>query len=147
VTSWFENISRRITLRRVAQSWLGTPFRANSSTKGMGVSCQKLVSEVYREVGFCDVEVPSVPMSYARFSRKESLVENFMATRSEFAIVDSADFGDLLGFRFGKVVHHLGISLGNGEFVHALYNQGVSISRLDGPAWMTRLVRIWRPLA
>lgn len=147
MNSWFSNSDRRGALHSSALSWIGTPFYANSSEKGRGVSCQKLVAAIYRESGFAEIDVPNVPMSHARFSRGESLVEKFIAKREDFFIVEAPEVGDLIGFRLGKTIHHLGICLGTGEFVHALHGAGVTISQFSDPTWMTRLARIWRPMA
>lgn len=145
VPSWFNSEERIARLCNEAKSWVGTPFFANGNTKGKGVSCQKLVSEIYRAVGCCDVVVPNVAMAHARFSRSESLVEKFMDTCQCFARVDLPIAGDLLGFRLGKVVHHLGICLGNSFFVHAMEHTGTGLGTISDPTWGTRLASVWRP--
>jgi cell wall-associated NlpC family hydrolase len=143
--TWFNSLERIVALDREAMSWRGTPFFANSNTKGKGVSCQKLVCEIYRGVGFCDVQVPDVPMAHARFSR-DSLVEPFMMSLENFQRVDDPPLaGDLLGFRLGRVIHHLGIYLGKGAFVHTMEGVGVSIAHLTDATWSTRHGATWRP--
>lgn len=144
--NWFtgERIDR---LRAVAQSWLGTPFFANSCEKGRGVSCQKLVAAIYRECGFCDVQVPEVSMSHARFARADdSLVEKFMATQPQFVLAEQPLAGDLLGFRIGRVCHHLGIALDGGQFIHAYPRIGTTVIGIGDPFWKNRLMKVWRPV-
>jgi cell wall-associated NlpC family hydrolase len=151
--TWFNTPDRIAALEREAQRWLGTPFFPNSNTPGPrgGVSCQKLVSEIYRSAGFCDVPVPEVAMAHARFSR-ESLMEKFMADRPEFTRLPSLGWrsvqpGDLLGFRIYRTVHHMGIALVGLRFVHALDGVGTNISSVSDATWSSRLAVVWRPIA
>jgi cell wall-associated NlpC family hydrolase len=144
--SWFNTADRRHSLLLEAASWRGTPFMPNGNTKGMGVSCQKLASEIYKNVGCCAVEVPEVPMSHARFS-KESLLEPFMDARQEFERAWPYEIGDLLGFRLGRVIHHCGIYLGKGDFIHAITGLGTVCSSLADATWSMRHAATWRPKA
>lgn len=152
VVSWFHGPDRLAALENEAERWLGTPFFPNSNTPGPrgGVSCQKLVSEIYRAVGFCDVSVPEVPMAHARFSPK-GLMEDFMAARPEFERLADPKWvdtqpGDLLGFRIYRTVHHMGIMLPWVTFVHALDHVGTVVSSLLDATWSTRLAAVWRPI-
>lgn len=148
---FFDDEERVKRLMDAAARWVGTPFAPNGNTCGArgGVSCQKLVEAIYHEVGFgCEVGVPAVRMGYARFARGESLVEKWIEGRPEFRLLENewSRPGDLLGFRLGKVVHHLGIYVWKGEFVHAMDHIGTVISGLDDGTWGSRLVRVWRPI-
>jgi cell wall-associated NlpC family hydrolase len=123
ISSWFNSPERIAALEFKAGKWVGTPFFANSNTPGPrgGVSCQKLVAAIYRECGCCDIEVPEVAMSHAKFSRV-SLMEEFMAGRKEFVdlltesdkpggMSDGSSWklellpGDLIGLRIGHIIH------------------------------------------
>jgi cell wall-associated NlpC family hydrolase len=154
--TWFSTQERIAALEREARRWLGTPFFPNSNTPGPrgGVSCQKLVSEIYRGAGFCDVPVPEVPMAHARFSR-ESLMEKFMADRPEFIRLPPPDSpllwravlpGDLLGFRIYRTIHHMGIAMPKRTFIHALDGMGTIISSLLDATWSSRMAAVWRPV-
>jgi len=121
------------------------------------------VAEIYRECGFCDVQVPEVPMSLAGFVRagSGSLLEEYLDSRPEVErILFSSDAasaslllpGDLIGFRIGRIRHHCGIYLselagGKREFVHAISGQGCQINSLADAIWHSRLELAWRPLA
>lgn len=169
--TWFDTPERLAALEREARRWLGTPFFPNSNTPGPrgGVSCQKLVAEIYRGVGFCDVPVPEVPMAHARFSTR-SLMEEFLVRRPEMVRVawvvssqaagtalplEAATMqpfnaatllpGDLLGFRIYRTIHHMGIVLPQAMFVHALDGMGTIISSLMDATWSSRLAAVWRP--
>lgn len=153
--SWFNTPERVQRLREEARRWVGTPFMPNSNTPGPngGVSCQKLASEIYRRAGWRDIPVPEVSMAHARFGSRRSLLEPFMDARPEFMKMQNAECrvqnvqaGDLLGFRLKLVVHHCGIYLGGGQFVHAMDHVGTLISNLSDATWLSRWVVSWRPL-
>ena len=133
-TTWFNTPERLSMLRTQASLWIGTPWLPNSCTRGRhgGVSCQMLVSEIYRGCGFCDVRVPEVPMSQARFSDRDLFLP-WMAARPEFAEVPTAEKmpGDLLGFRLGRIVHHMGVLLGTGGQFEANHSTLMFIHSMD----------------
>jgi cell wall-associated NlpC family hydrolase len=152
--SWFNSPERVALLEFKAAKWLGTPWFPNSNTVGKGVSCQKLVSAIYREVGFADVPVQEVRMS-AR-GLKRSLVEEFMEGRHEFhklARTEELKAGDLLGFRSYEVVHHLGIVMTSSPdgaaslFVHVIFKGRVMFSSLNDAIYKSGLQAVWRPRA
>jgi len=143
---WFSTPGRITALQVAAAAWVGTPFLGNSSAIGLGVSCQFLAAALYRESGFVDLAPPEVPMAFARFN-STSLVEPWMDARPEFESV-GFDYqpGDMLGFRIGKAVHHCGVVLSSGSFVHCVDPAGVIISPLTDSTWASRLRRAWRPI-
>jgi cell wall-associated NlpC family hydrolase len=150
IHGWFEKPERVALLIVRAQHWVGTPFCPNSNVAGPkgGVSCQKLASALYAESGFARIEVPEVAMSHARFAQF-SLVEEWMDKRTDFhRVMDlhSGQSGDLLGFRIRRCIHHLGILLAGGVFIHALEHCGTGYNNLADPTWSTRLGGVWRPL-
>lgn len=153
MTPWFrpDRPERLQALAAQVNRWIGTPFFPNSSTPGPrgGVSCQKLVGSVYREVGYVDVEIPDVPMSHARFALT-SLVEEFLARHPQMVRIEPREVGqeqpgDLLGFRLHRTIHHLGLCVAPGLFVHAIEPIGVTRCALADPTWGRRLAAIWRP--
>lgn len=89
-------------------------------------------------------------MAHARFTH-HSLVEEFMANRPEFlrfavADVQTVQPGDLLGFRLHRTIHHLGVCVWDGVFVHAIEGLGVTDSSLEDASWARRLEALWRPI-
>lgn len=149
-TTWFSTDERMRLLEHVAGEWIGTPFVANSMVKGKdgGVSCQKLAEAIYRETGFCDQPTPAVDMRHARHSLV-SLLESFMDSLPMFVSIEQREFilpGDMLGFKVFRTVHHCGVALSGGRFVHACDGAEVKISNLSDSTWESRLARIWRPV-
>jgi len=154
VPTWFDSPDRLATLSVACNAWLGTPFSGNGGTMGVGVSCQKLVAAIYDAAGFApDINIPSVPMNFWRFARPDqSLVLAYMTTRMDFAIMDPDRAlvvpGDLLAFRLGKVLHHVGIATlfpAPGCFIHSAEGSGVAFASLSDATWSTRFGQMWRP--
>lgn len=148
---YFHTPERIDHLRAVAQSWIGTPFHPNGRVKGSGVSCQMLPPLIYLDVGFMSslaaCSIPEGPMNWGH-AQRESLIEPYIDNqlRDYFASVELSDPlpGDLLGFKVGGCIHHIGICIGK-NFVHALPTYGVCECRVDDATWLTRIRRIWRP--
>lgn len=89
-------------------------------------------------------------MNHWRFS-KRSIAEEYMAQRTDFKRLPTiSPFAavpwDLLGLRLGHVIHHLGICVDPGEFIHVIEGQGVAIASIYDATWWSRLAAIWRPL-
>jgi cell wall-associated NlpC family hydrolase len=145
--TWFTE-ERIEALEVEAASWVGTPFAANSSAKGLGVSCHTLAGALYAAVGWGDILIPDVAISHGRFG-ENSLADPFfnaMAERFTQLPHDSEILpGDVLGFRIGRIVHHLGTALRNGRFIHALEGLGATVSTTEDATYRSRLTTIWRP--
>ena len=151
-SDWFSTVERVLKLETVAESWRGTPFMPNAAVKGSGVSCQKLVTAIYKECGHLppEFECEEGPMCWSR-AQKESLIEKFMAKQTRFfAAWDMPSAkphaGDMLGFKLDGCVHHCGVMLSGGKFIHCWMRNGVMISQIHDAAYWTRLARIWRPI-
>lgn len=137
---------------RIAEAWRGTPFSANACIAGPhgGVSCQALAAAIYVEAGVLpeDVEVPAGRVTRGRFSR-ESEIEPWVRNRPEFSellIFDGdPEPGNLLGFKIGHCLNHLGVAISGGQFVHCLEGVGVLFSSISDATWASRLVNRWEP--
>lgn len=150
MTPWWteERVAR---LRQAVERWIGTPFSSNGTTCGPagGVSCQKLAASLHSECGFPVPPVPDISrMGHGSQGHRESLVMAWFDQHPQFVRVGRDDVrpGDLLGFRIGRVVHHLGVYLGAGRFVSAMYRLGVSRNSLSDPTWGRRLAAVWRAM-
>src|SRR5690606_32408315 len=113
-----------------AMGLLGTPYRWGGTSPDAGFDCSGLVNYVFRTT--LGIELP-------RISRD-------MARNGEQVDRASLSAGDLVFFgRRGKRVDHVGIYLGDGQFVHAPRSgRDVTVSRLDTGYWAGRFLQARR---
>ncbi len=112
---------------KVATGFLGAPYRLGGSTV-RGIDCSAFVRKMYQ---FFDISLP-------RTAREQSNV-GLSIDKNELME------GDLVFFRTRKPVGHVGIYVGNNEFVHASSrDKVVRIDNLDSPYFNKRFIRAVR---
>ncbi|HPC86523.1 MAG TPA: NlpC/P60 family protein [Smithellaceae bacterium] len=123
---WGSAEERKLFIR-VATGFLGAPYRLGGATV-KGIDCSAFVRKMYE---FFDITLP-------RTAREQSTV-GMKVKRDE--LVE----GDLVFFRTKKPIGHVGIYIGNNEFVHASYKaKAVRIDSLDRPYFQKRFQRAVR---
>jgi peptidoglycan endopeptidase LytE len=109
---------------RVVKTFLGVPYRYGG-TSLKGLDCSAFVKRVYEIV---DVSLP-------RTAREQSQAGKWIKR------ADLQD-GDLVFFRTRRVNDHVGIYIGNNQFVHlSSKNKEAKINHLDEPYFQKRFVR------
>ncbi|MBM4271418.1 MAG: LysM peptidoglycan-binding domain-containing protein [Deltaproteobacteria bacterium] len=113
---------------RVAKGFMGAPYRLGGSTV-RGLDCSAFVKKIYQ---FFDVSLPRTAREQARVGKRIS--------REELAE------GDLVFFNTRRAFGHVGIYIGNNEFVHAAAGRQrvVRIDTLDKPYYNKRFVKAVR---
>ena len=110
----------RDDLVQSAHQYLGVPYKWGGTSES-GFDCSGLTRAVYRLNG---IELPRA--SYEQFEEGKSIKK------------DKLQRGDLVFFitNRGKRINHVGIYIGNGEFIHApSKGKVVSKARLDNSYW------------
>jgi probable lipoprotein NlpC len=105
-------------LRSGIRSWLGTPHRMGGMGP-RGIDCSGLVVRLYRDL--FHMRLPRTTAAQMNSGRP--------VARHDLAA------GDLVFFKPVKKYRHVGIYLGDGEFVHTSTSNGVMISRMDDDFW------------
>lgn len=124
--TWGSTDERKLFIK-VATGFLGAPYRLGGATV-KGIDCSAFVRKMYE---FFDITLP-------RTAREQSAV-GVRVERSELKE------GDLVFFRTRKPIGHVGIYIGNNEFVHASYRgKSVRIDSLDQPYFQKRFQRAVR---
>ncbi len=123
--------NERSRLWQVAQSWLHVPYRYGGMDRN-GIDCSALSRTLYRDA--FGIELPRMAkdqMKGGTFVRQPWLKE-----------------GDLLFFRDdrGSFQDHVGVFLGDGQFIHASSSYGVIISDLFAAYYQERLIMARRYL-
>jgi cell wall-associated NlpC family hydrolase len=123
---WNSSDERKLFVK-VATGFLGAPYRLGGSTV-RGIDCSAFVRKIYH---FFDITLP-------RTAREQSNV-GLNIDKGELAE------GDLVFFRTRREFGHVGIYIGNHEFVHASSrDKVVRIDSLDSPYFHKRFVRAVR---
>ena len=115
------NAAKKITVVDTARQQIGIPYHYGGNTPASGFDCSGLVHYSYAQAGLA---VPRTSKEQYRQARPVSR-RHLQA-------------GDLIFFRnrYGSFVSHVGIYLGDGEFIHAPSSgKKVNIKRLDAPYW------------
>ncbi len=105
-------------LRQHYRAWAGAPYQMGGMSRG-GIDCSGFVYVTFR-----DVYGMHLPRS------TDQLVDV-----GEEVDLDQVQTGDLLIFKTGFKQRHVGIYLGNGEFIHASTSSGVMSSNVYSPYW------------
>lgn len=130
VSSKVENItSIEKQLQNAHQQWQGTPYRYGGETSN-GIDCSAFTQQVFRN--FFDKNLPR--------NTRSQLQEGTGIRRR------SIKTGDLIFFKIGRRSLHVGISMGNGDFLHASVSSGVMISNIGEQYWATRYLGARRVL-
>ena len=147
--AFFASAERQAQLRAEATSWLNTPFCARAAVKGAGVDCVRLTAELMVACGLIrGYEFPRYSLDWARH-RDRSIVLEWLAACPQVALVpdgEPAQIGDVVGFKVGRCVHHVGVVLDPPLFINAIEGARVSISQLNDSTWAKRLACLYRPL-
>ena len=123
---WNSPDERKLFIK-VATGFLGAPYRFGGSTV-RGIDCSSYVRKMYE---LFDITLP-------RTAREQSIIG---------VSIDRAELeeGDLVFFQTRKPIGHVGIYIGNNEFVHASRrSKVVRIDSLDLPYFQKRFRRATR---
>ena len=124
--TWDSPDERKLFIR-VATGFLGAPYRLGGANV-RGIDCSGFVRKMYE---MFDVSLP-------RTAREQSTV----GVRIDR---DKLEAGDLVFFRTKRPIGHVGIYIGNNEFVHASYkSRAVRIDNLDMPYFQKRYLHAVR---
>jgi cell wall-associated NlpC family hydrolase len=126
--------SRIKTMLKRALGLLGTPYRWGGTSPEGGFDCSGLVGYVFRNS--LGIELPRISRDMANVGER---------VRDRNALVE----GDLVFFsRRGNHVDHVGIYIGNGQFVHApRTGKDVEVSNLTAGYWSKKFFQARRVAA
>lgn len=140
---------RRAAIVAAARGWIGTPYRHQASSRGVGADCLGLVRGIWREVlGQEPPRPPAYTPDWAEATGEERLFEAALRHLVQVP-ADAAAAGDVLLFRMierGPAKHAAILTsswLPGGTIVHAYSGHAVCETRLTDP-WVRRLAGVFR---
>ena len=112
------NNYKSIILFSEYEKWKGTPYRLGGVSMN-GVDCSSFIQQVYYD-GF-GLRIPRTTIKQLKVGYE----------------IDKQDLraGDMIFFKTGYNVRHVGIIIENGKFMHASTSKGVMISSINNPYW------------
>lgn len=117
-----------------ALSWVGTPYRQMAATKGTGIDCAMLLSEVWIRAGIVEPFDPRPYNPEWYIHRSEELYLRWMETVA-VEITTPPRPGDVVLFHFGRCFSHAGILVNEEQLVHSwVLEHQCTISELRNPA-------------
>lgn len=124
-----------------ALEWVGTPYRHQASSKGVGCDCLGLVRGIWSGLYGRALEEPGAYASdWAEAGGEERLLS---AARRHFEEKRLAEIGqgDLILFRWRPhlPVKHVGVLAGETYFIHAYEGAGAVVRSALVPQWRGRL--------
>lgn len=129
-----------------AERWIGTPYRHQGSTRGVGCDCLGLIRGVWRALYGAEPEAPGpYGADWAERGGGERLIA--AAERHFLGVGGLADAlpGDVVLFRFRPhyPAKHVGILADADHFIHA-YEQAAVIRSALVPSWRRRIAGLYR---
>jgi len=111
-----------------ARSLIGTPYCYGGEGNSC-FDCSGYVNAAYRAAG---IDLPRISRDIYKLGTSIS--------------ISDAQPGDLVFFKRGSRINHVGIYCGNGKMLHASTSKGVMLQSLDTPYYRKRFVGIKRIL-
>ncbi len=104
-----------------AKKFIGTPYRSAGSSPS-GFDCSGFTTYVYKQF---NINLPRISRDQYKFG--------------EAVCASEAKPGDLVAFASNGRIHHVGIYMGNGEFIHSSSKEGIVISKTNDAYWGPRV--------
>ena len=107
--------------------WYGTPYKIGGKSKS-GIDCSSFTNIMY-------YKVYNISLNNNAAAQYQQCVE---------IKYDDLKEGDLVFFKSGRHISHVGIYISNNKFVHASTSEGVKISSLNENYWYNKLYAFGR---
>ena len=130
----------------IAEGWIGTPYRHQGSTKGVGCDCLGLIRGVWRELYGGEPELPQpYAPDWAERSGEDRLMNAAIRHFGPPLAASQGKPGDLVLFRWRPdyAAKHAGILDEANHFIHA-YEQAAVVRSALVPSWRRRIAGIFR---
>lgn len=142
------NKEQQARLLAAMDEWLGTPFEPWQCVRGHGVDCVQLAGALMVAAGVLQ-EQPHFghyTLDLAGHTGREMITE-WLVESSRFELADGQiRVGDIVTFRIGRSVNHVGVMVSNSDFVHSIQGRAVRVSTLADTTWSARQALIWRAI-
>lgn len=127
-----------------ARRWIGTPFRAQHSARGLACDCAGLVLGVARELSLVPADYTLGAYSQQPYQGSTEGAIAVVCKRRRLPELAPGDVAEMdLGMRESHHVGIVGELRGRLTLIHALTGRKVVEHRIDA-AWLRRIVGAWQ---
>ncbi|MFK8019028.1 MAG: C40 family peptidase [Pseudomonadales bacterium] len=98
--------------------WRGTPYLLGGNNR-RGIDCSGFVQRTFAD----------------RFERQLPRTTQLLAKQGRKIASNELQAGDLVFFKTGRGVRHVGVFISEGNFVHASKSAGVTLSNIENQYW------------
>ena len=116
--------------------FIGLPYQHRGS-EYTGCDCYGMVRLFYRDV--MNIEIPNYQTMYSNQFHKEECEGVINAVCGEWLEVQDIGFGSVLTFNILGAVSHVGVHIGDGDFVHSFNGTNSCIESIKDISWNKRL--------
>jgi len=110
-------------IAREALNWIGVPYQHRAMTKN-GCDCTGLILGVLKTLGYLgNYKVREYPIDWNLHGMADDHIrDELLKVTNEISGSEKLLKGDILLFWFGRCVSHIGIYIGDRQFVHSWRN-------------------------
>lgn len=119
-------------LQEEMKEYIGIPYRTGGISP-RGMDCSGFAKTIYSNL--FGIQLPHNSAAQFSSQRLQSIDEDELQT------------GDLVFFSRKRRINHVGVYLGDGNFIHATNGQGITVSSLDDQHWKSKMVGTKRPMS
>lgn len=119
-------------LQEKMEAYIGIPYRSGGESF-RGMDCSGFSRTLYANL--FGISLPHNSAEQFEFSKLHTVDE------------DNLKIGDLLFFSRRKHINHVGVYLGEGNFIHATNGSGITVSSLNDTLWKSQIVAAKRPMS
>ena len=143
---FFDDMIAAQKLLAEVEEWKGTPFVPFNNTKRAGVDCVQLAAQLMVECGVIDgYDFGRYSLDFAAHTGRELITEWLgESARFEFLAKAAPKLGDVVVFKVGRAIAHVGVMVNGVDFVHSIQGRTVRISQLNDSTWSARVAGFWR---
>lgn len=127
----------------IAKQWIGVKYIHRGFTR-KGCDCSGFIVGIIKEMGF--LKRFTMPIYSIDWNLHKPSTNYLVEYLKRFCVKTEGipQIGDLVVFKFGKHISHIGILVADKTFIHCYQGVGVKYGTLNPGQWEKRVDSFWR---